>query len=382
MGYQGVLIRKPDGQYQPRTVLTYSPNKITPDSILTLLMGELWLALIMGGLGVATLGLGWRPSRFKTIVLIVTWAAWLFVIFSLTPALTYESIATGIIDIALIGLSILTVPLALESFFRMGQGGYRLIVRAALILVGCVFLFLLPFLFWSQDILRNYTLAAVFGIALGAGLLAWQYLTIKKLPKETRGQIEAVLPESMPDSQVGLQEAVVQETVQIPPAERLAEEYAVYRAIFSGNRAKYIVLCNQTLAWEAGLNPGDYPTLDRTLIGDFNTQNKESMILSREFHLGKPVILLDQAEVEALINPSTDESGKARRSFQAEYRFAEGLDQLSRAGFNARINRALVYHGRKGGIQDDSRSLVRLAKDDKGEWAMVESIPIQLKYPG
>lgn len=179
MGLEGVLVRRADGSYQSVVIDHFAPVDFhQPNIMWMLLKGELWLAALLGGLGVATLGLIWRRDWFIWCLIIGLWIAWGCVAFLLPPALQ-NGIAEDINIAASIGVSFLILPFTLNTFFLCGIFTRRGLLHLVAAWLGSMFLYFLPFLLWYQIMIPLYYLAAAFGILLSGGFLVWRWFVLK-----------------------------------------------------------------------------------------------------------------------------------------------------------------------------------------------------------
>ena len=134
------------------------------------------------------------------------------------------------------------------------------------------------------------------------------------------------------------------------PAEREAEEYAVYRTILEGSKEG----CIHSLTITSGTNPGpsqldseSFSDLDAELIEDYNQVLPESVPLNPDL-LGEPVTLLSGYDEWPCM-------------------FIQGF---SRVGFNQRMDEALVYHESKAPLWAlaGGGELIYLVKGQDGTW--------------
>ena len=134
------------------------------------------------------------------------------------------------------------------------------------------------------------------------------------------------------------------------PAEREAEEYAVYRTILEGSKERCIH--SQTIASGNGPKPSlldseSFPDLDVELIEDYNQALQESVPFNPDL-LGEPVTLLNGYDEWPCM-------------------FIQGF---SRVGFNKRMDEALVYHESKAPpwALAGEGELIYLFKGQDGAW--------------
>ncbi len=168
MGFDGVLIRQPDGTYTEVGVGDY--QRIEPgfgQMLLTLFPGEALMALVFGGLGLIFLISRNQLSLFPRLVSGGAGLLWVCVALGIPPALGGYGYGDIIVIIALgiSGLAVLSV--VLYVFIKAGLSSRPLLTRYLLVFLIGGLLFFLPFITWVFNILPNYRLAQVFGIILG-----------------------------------------------------------------------------------------------------------------------------------------------------------------------------------------------------------------------
>jgi len=139
------------------------------------------------------------------------------------------------------------------------------------------------------------------------------------------------------------------------PAEREAEEYAVYRAILGRETERCIH--SQTIAADSQpgpteLDPESFPGLDSELIKDYNQACLESIPLNQDL-LGEQVTMLSSYVDWPCM-------------------FIQGF---SRVGFNKRMDEALIYYERKAPPQAlaGGGELIYLVKGEDGTWKIAWS---------
>lgn len=146
------------------------------------------------------------------------------------------------------------------------------------------------------------------------------------------------------------------------PVEREAEEYAVYRTILgeltiAGDDGG-LCIENHTLSGVEA-SPDFLPGLDPKLIEDYNTQNKESVPVKPEMDLGVPLV------------PSGDYYAHSDCEY-AEVCVCD-FQAVSRVGFNARLNKALIYWERNAPLAGRG-IFFYLVKGKDGNWKIEEDI--------
>jgi len=171
MGHEGVVVRTPDGEWHWVAVGEYRRERLdSPSAIVSLLVGEGVLALFFGLLCISTLALRVNRSCFRVGFLAVAWGMWGMVGILFPPALT-TGYGSFIMVMGLLASATILLGLATFSAFRAYQRSPKVLIRLAVIgVVGTLVVFL-PFVFWANDSLPNYTAAVLFATLLGAIIL-------------------------------------------------------------------------------------------------------------------------------------------------------------------------------------------------------------------
>ena len=157
-----------------------------------------------------------------------------------------------------------------------------------------------------------------------------------------------------------------------------SEEYAIYSLVLNQLRMiddSYVVINDHTIDDRKPFTPikqrlqsasrqmrGGIPRQIRT---DFETKNQIRYRLENHFKLKVKVVFLSQTEIDRLVLPEWID-------FLKKYP-AHGLIELSRVGFNARRDRALVYTGSQGGPKSGAGFLILLSKTN-GNWVIDQKI--------
>lgn len=148
------------------------------------------------------------------------------------------------------------------------------------------------------------------------------------------------------------------------------EEYAVYNAVVKEKSlGGFIVICDRTSPglggklWVGKTYLGrTFPLAEETTIEDFLSKNEQSYPLKSCFHVRALVALISEEELGEIFE------GTFRWSeFHLRYPFSQGFTELSRVGFNSRMDQALVYIGNSRGSLWGSGNYVLLSKED-GRW--------------
>lgn len=166
------------------------------------------------------------------------------------------------------------------------------------------------------------------------------------------------------------------------PASVVTEEYAVYEtvieSIYVTEGIKLIVIMDHTTT---GVSAGqsldtemEYlkkslgAAIESATLNDYETRNEQTQELDRRFSLDAQYVLISESEVTEIF-----ESGDDWSQFYATYPNSPGIVALSRVGFNAEMNQALVYvedHAAYGSAQG---LYVFLTKQEKG-WVIQRMI--------
>jgi hypothetical protein len=171
MGYEGVLLRAPQGDWQWIEVGPYAREELDlATAIFSLLPGEAMLAVIFGLLCFATWELRLRGRWLKAIFLTAGWLIWAFCIILLRPAFVeaygvfvlYPAI--GILGTLALG-STLLAGISIHRHARWALG------RAVLLAIfGAVMVFW-PYAAWAAESVPSYQTAMLLTITLGAATL-------------------------------------------------------------------------------------------------------------------------------------------------------------------------------------------------------------------
>jgi len=180
MGFSGVLVRQADGTYTSVAVGNFAPVKPAFGQMLfSVLSAEMILALIFGGLGIATISLPQKKHWLRITALILGWLAWAVTSIFLAPAIEEGGYAAALLNIGTLAAGVLALVLALEALIRKGAQAGKLALRLGLLLLLSAVLYFLPFVLWLVNVLPVYTLALGFGAVLGGGLLVANFKKVR-----------------------------------------------------------------------------------------------------------------------------------------------------------------------------------------------------------
>ena len=162
-----------------------------------------------------------------------------------------------------------------------------------------------------------------------------------------------------------------------------AEEYAVYEAViewgFLTESTKLIVVTDHTAAGlfvEESMDEQmiEYirdnmgTALEAETLNNYLAKNEETYELEKRFPLDVQYVLISEAELNKIF-----EEGEGWDQFYATYPNSQGTMTLSRVGFNANIDQALVYVGNQAHYLAGIGYYVLLAKE-KDAWVVENSI--------
>jgi len=129
------------------------------------------------------------------------------------------------------------------------------------------------------------------------------------------------------------------------------EEYAVYAAVavaldqmFNSDKAKLFVIRENTVkndfpeSESLGYLRKNFPSISRQTANDYKIKNKDSIKL-KQFKIKIEHVLLANEDYESI----SKERGKWWKVFYKRYPGANGFIGFSRAGFNEKMDQALVY---------------------------------------
>lgn len=169
MGHEGVLVRRADGQYQCVAIGQYDHAKVAgipAGGYLTLLLGEVFLALLASLMGFNTILLRARHRWWQITLVALGWLAWLFTALIVPPAITNGGYGPTMSGMALLGTAVWAVIVLLV----LGIGTLRAKIfvgwKAELILILTAAVFLIPYIMWAVNWMPDYYLAALIAIGV------------------------------------------------------------------------------------------------------------------------------------------------------------------------------------------------------------------------
>lgn len=178
MGNEGVLVRQANGSWVWVSVGDYRHLEFRQvGAFLSLLSGEMWLALGFALLLIGTCGL--RLLRiWLRVMLGIGWVLWgLTVMFSPARVSGYPEM---LLPVLLIATAIFIIPTAVETAYRLSRISVQAFGRLIMYATAGLIAFLLPYVLWAINSLPNYTFAIVFALILSATLLLLAFRAMSK----------------------------------------------------------------------------------------------------------------------------------------------------------------------------------------------------------
>ena len=176
MGFEGVLVRQADGTYTPVAVGKFTPAKPAfGQLLLSVLSGEMLLALVFGGLGIATLGLPPKRHWVRMTALVLGWLAWAATSIAFPPAIQEGAYSSIFPNAGTLVAGIFAFILGAETLMRSGLSSGKLALRLGLLLVLSALVYMLPLVLWLLNLLPEYYLALGLGVVLAGLLLVWHF---------------------------------------------------------------------------------------------------------------------------------------------------------------------------------------------------------------
>jgi hypothetical protein len=165
-----------------------------------------------------------------------------------------------------------------------------------------------------------------------------------------------------------------------PPLDVAEAEYAVYSALieasYATNKLGMIVIQDHTGLGVSGNDPQQFaylrkslPEVDQPLLDDFQARNVQSEPIEDRFTLKTQLVLISQDEVTGLFG----QGGGAWDEFYKKYPNSQGLMTLSKVGFNAAGDKALVYVGNQSHFLAGAGFAVVLGKKN-GVWTILNQV--------
>jgi hypothetical protein len=172
VGHEGVLVRTPDGAWHRAAVGPYRVIDLHgTDKVVSLLAGEVLLALVLIALASGTMGpdvfLARRSRNLLRFALLLGWLAWLGTLAIAPPAL-----ASGYMKQMPIFGVIVAAAFAVPVSIRKLLAAFRLNAKVGWLTIGLsaltALLFLVPFVVWTQNGIPHYSTAVAYAVVLVA----------------------------------------------------------------------------------------------------------------------------------------------------------------------------------------------------------------------
>ena len=175
MGLEGVLARNTSGEWQRIAVFEFSPVEMDDAAaVITLLWGELILAVFVGLLLFATQAVRLLPKFYVIVPLVVGWLGVLITDLFFQPAL-YENYPIPL-GMVLAAVGVFVLPMSAFGLYQFIRHDPKKLVIAMLLSDTGFTLFLFPYLLWAFDIVSSYSLAMVLGLVGAAFCLVLSLL--------------------------------------------------------------------------------------------------------------------------------------------------------------------------------------------------------------
>ena len=165
---------------------------------------------------------------------------------------------------------------------------------------------------------------------------------------------------------------------EIPTDDSEAEEYAVYSALIDERFDEILIVIKDYTAYDriagedlSGRLQWVYETMpaaQQETFDDFLAKNGQSYPLKNLFNIGSKVTLVSEEKVRGIFQGEFD-----WLEFYVRYPFSQGIMTLSRVGFNAEMDQALVYIGNQSGGLSGAGYYVLLTKEE-GAWTIQDNI--------
>lgn len=181
MGYEGVLIRRPDKTWHWVQVGGYKRIEPSPDFYM-LISGEFFLALANGLLTFVLVGL--KPSKpkkelgnkAKTAFVIIALLALAITTILFPPALTY-GYDNVIPNTATIFIFVLAIVLTGITLVRLPKE----YLKPTLLLSGIgIIVFFVPYIFWMAMIIPNYYISVGLAVAFQIAVMVWGFRKVNR----------------------------------------------------------------------------------------------------------------------------------------------------------------------------------------------------------
>ncbi len=185
MGWDGVLVRSPDGKWQWVAVGIYHLENLNQPQIIIpfLSANELWLAFLLIPLGLTSVLYSFEKVTCGSVVGIsIAWVLW-FACLIVPPEYRSNELVANFSLIAFVAFpltALISIPLAYFELRRLR--GRRAFFVLILTTANSALLFLLPFALWTQGTIGSYQTAMIFAVALAFSLLITARFLVKEAP--------------------------------------------------------------------------------------------------------------------------------------------------------------------------------------------------------
>ncbi len=153
-----------------------------------------------------------------------------------------------------------------------------------------------------------------------------------------------------------------------------AEAYAVYSALIGERFDEFVIVIKDHTAYDRAAREDlsgrlqwvkeTMPAAQQETLNDFLANNEQSYPLKDFFDIRGTVILISEEKLRKIFQGEFD-----WLEFYVYYPFSQGIMTLSRVGFNAEMDQALVYTGNQSGSLSGAGYYVLLTKEE-GNWTI------------
>lgn len=169
MALEGVLVRRPSGEYAWVTVGPY--HHFVFDNPIGLLSGEIALAVSFGLLVLATLATRSIKHWSKYLVLGIAWLVWLGDTVFFPPGRSSGVYGVGLAGLAAVAICGFVAILSAILILIVARRSLKYVRRALIVALSAVPLYFAPYYLWTLNLIPNYNAALVIAFALGAVML-------------------------------------------------------------------------------------------------------------------------------------------------------------------------------------------------------------------
>jgi hypothetical protein len=189
MGYEGIFTLQADGSWATPDVGEYGLSHFRQlnrvSNVLALIKGEIFAAVAFGILLFSTLTLWLKRPLPALLIIIGGWILFSVSVIVFPPALSYRIYYAAIFQLALYvpagALIIIGALFTATEFFKWSPKHFK--TFAILSSIGA-FLFLVPIIMWTTDLIPSYYSASYLGYGLGILILVLGSLKMRKAVRE------------------------------------------------------------------------------------------------------------------------------------------------------------------------------------------------------